>query len=56
MPIIVEVVKPDITPEENAKRIKALEDTISRLLKCKVTLHYKEQSERIPGISSKNLD
>ncbi len=48
MPIIVEIVKPDITPEENAKRIKALEDTISILLKRKVTLNYREKQEGYP--------
>lgn len=46
MPIIVEVVKPNITLEENAKRIKALEDIISRLLKRRVTLSYKGQKEQ----------
>jgi len=46
MPIIVEIVEPDITPEENARRIKDLEDIISRLLKCKATLTFKNQDEQ----------
>jgi len=32
------VVPPDITPEENEKRWKELEQTLSNILKAKVTL------------------
>lgn len=39
--IEVEIIPPDITPEENEKRIKQLEQTLSILLRCKVTLRLK---------------
>lgn len=43
MPPKVVVVRPDITEEEREKRIKQLESTLSRLLKCKVTIKKKDE-------------
>jgi hypothetical protein len=40
--IQVEIIKPDITYEENDHRIKQLEQTLSILLKSKVTLIFRK--------------
>jgi hypothetical protein len=39
--ITIKIVEPKITYEENAKRIKSLENTISYLIKRKVTISIK---------------
>ncbi len=46
MPKII-VVRPDMTEEEREKRVKEFENTLSGLLKCKVSLKSKSR-EFIP--------
>jgi len=45
MPIIIEHVKPNITPEENERRLKEIERTLSILLKRKITLTIKNDKK-----------
>lgn len=42
MAVIIEHVKPNITPEENEERLKEIEKTLSSLLKHKISLTIKK--------------
>ncbi len=40
-----EIIPPNITPEENQKRIRDLEQVLSNIFKCDITVRWKTQEE-----------
>jgi hypothetical protein len=45
LPIVIKHVDPDISDEENQRRINNIEDTISSLLDAKVTITISKDEE-----------
>ncbi len=40
-----EIIPPDITPEENQKRMRELERVLSNIFKCEITVRWKTPEE-----------